>query len=91
MFHHTEDAKRLLRELKLLKHLGSHTNTVRMADIFHGWAESDEQLNTYIIGSSSFHFNSRARVPCWRCRTPLYWGKTHFARRPPESRRIKAM
>ena len=52
MFHHTEDAKRLLRELKLLKHLGSHTNIVRMADTFHGWAESHAQLNTYIIGSS---------------------------------------
>ena len=36
VFHHTEDAKRLLRELKLLKHLGSHTNIVRMADTFHG-------------------------------------------------------
>ena len=36
VFHHTEDAKRLLRELKLLKHLGSHTNIVRMAYIFHG-------------------------------------------------------
>ena len=49
VFHHAEDAKRMLRELKLLKHLGSHANIVRMTDTFHGWAESDAAFNTVYV------------------------------------------
>lgn len=46
VFDYTEDAKRVLRELKLLRHLGSHANIVKMTDTFHGWAEPAESFNT---------------------------------------------
>eukprot|EP00946_MAST-07B_sp_MAST-7B-sp1_P003474 g3474.t1 len=49
VFHHAEDAKRMLREIKLLKHLGSHANIVRMTDTFHGWAEADTNFNTVYV------------------------------------------
>tara|TARA_Y100000780_G_C13434451_1_gene320806 strand:- start:142 stop:465 length:324 start_codon:yes stop_codon:yes gene_type:complete len=43
------DAKRILREIKLLRHLGGHDNIIEIIDIMTGPPESEDFDTLYIV------------------------------------------
>jgi ferredoxin-fold anticodon binding domain-containing protein len=55
------DAKRILREIKLLRHLGRHDNIIEICDIMTGPPDTEDFHTLYIV----------MQVCCLRCWTAL--------------------
>lgn len=51
MFQDLIDAKRILREIKLLRHLGRHDNIIEIIDIMTGPPDTEDFHTLYIVTS----------------------------------------